>query len=73
MGVIRLYWTFIEGMGDKQIASAEGHWRLMHYNIELLKMVEPYKNLKPLVFLACCKDTINDEVNFFEKNYVNKE
>jgi len=42
------------------------------YNIKLLEEVKPYNNLKPLVFLASCPDTINEEVEFFENKYGNE-
>lgn len=39
------------------------------YNIQLLNLVKPHKNLKPLVFLASSPFTIQAEVEFFENNY----
>lgn len=43
---------------------------LRDYNIALIQMTRPYrKKIKPLLYIALCKATIQAEIDFFEKNF----
>ena len=43
---------------------------LRDYNIALIQMTRPYrKKIKPLLYIALCKTTIQAEIDFFEKNF----
>lgn len=46
---------------------------LRDYNIALIQMTRPYrKKIKPLLYIALCKTTIQAEIDFFEKNFAHE-
>lgn len=43
---------------------------LRKYNIDLINLTKPYRTfLKPILYLSLCKSTLQNEINFFEKNF----
>ena len=46
---------------------------LREYNIGLLNITKPYRTiLKPLLYITLCQATIQNEIDFFEKNFSNE-
>lgn len=45
---------------------------LRQYNLELIYITRPYRSiLKPILYISLCKSTIQNEIDYFEKNYPN--